>query len=140
VSTLRVTVDYNVSARALGIEVCDLRDTVAGTLSNLSAVVCTLGDVELDVDIVAGLALGSELAAGCIDEGGGTAVMVWGVVATSHEDDYIGACCVELGRGSLRRGESSESANGDGVTDEGHDYGLRLYRVQANVGRYCSWG
>jgi hypothetical protein len=127
VSTLRVTVDNNVSARALGVEGSDLRLTVAGTLSELSAVVSTLGNVELDVDVVAGLALGSELAAGRVNEGCGTAVMVRSVVAAGHEDDYIGTCCVELGRSCLRRGESSESANGDGVTDEGHDYGLRLY-------------
>jgi hypothetical protein len=130
VSTLRVAVDYNVSARALGIEVGDLRDTVASTLSNLVAVVCTLGYVELDVDVVASLALSSELRAGRVEEGCGTAVMVRGIVAASHEDDYIGTCCVELSWGSLRGGKSSESANGDGVTDEGHDYVLGLYNYK----------
>jgi hypothetical protein len=114
-----------VGARALGIVVGDLGDTVAGTLSNLGAVVCALGDVELDVHVVAGLALGGELGAGCIKERGGTAIMVRGVVTTSHVDDYIDTWCVELG-GSLRGGESSEGANGDGVADEGHDYSIKV--------------
>jgi hypothetical protein len=125
VGTLGVTVHNDVCARALGVVVGDLRDTVAGTLSNLGTVVRALGDIELDVHVITSLALGGELGAGCVKERGGAAIMVRGVVATSHEDGYIDTWCVELG-GSLRGGEGSEGANGDCVADEGHDYGIRV--------------
>jgi hypothetical protein len=124
-STLRVAVDYDMCARAFGVVRGDLRDTVGGTLSNLGAVWCAPGDVEHNVHVVAGLALGSELGAGCIDEGGGTAIVVRGIVATSHEDGYIDTWCVEPGS-SLRGGESSEGASGDGLTEDGHDYGIKV--------------
>jgi hypothetical protein len=125
VGTLGVTIHNDVCARALGVVVGDLRDTVAGTLSNLGTVVRALGNVELDVHVVARLALCGELGAGCVKERGGTSIMVRSVVATSHEDGYIDTRCVELG-GSLRGGESSEGANGDCVADEGHDYGIKV--------------
>jgi hypothetical protein len=120
VSTLGVTVDNNVSARALGVVGSDLRDTVAGTLSYLGAVVSTKGDIELDVHVVARLALGGEFGAGGIDEGGGTAIVVRGIVSTSHEDGYINTWCVELGS-SLSSCESGSGAKSDGVADERHD-------------------
>jgi hypothetical protein len=58
-----------VSARALGLEGGDLAHPVAGALCNLVAVVSAQGVVELDVNVVAGLALGSNLAAGRLNEG-----------------------------------------------------------------------
>lgn len=124
--TLRVAVDNDVSARALGVQGSNLRDTVAGTLSDLGAVVSTEGDIELDIDVVAGLALSIELGASCIDEGGGPAIVVRGIVATSHKDDYISALCVELGRSSLSSSEGSSSTKGEGVADERHDYILGI--------------
>lgn len=132
VGTLRVAVDNDVSARALGVVGSDLRDTVAGTLSNLGAVVSTKGDIELDVHVVARLALSSELGAGGINEGGGTAIMVRGIVATSHEDGYIDTWCVELGS-SLSSGEGGSSAKGDGVADERHDYILRYASMKTSI-------
>jgi hypothetical protein len=47
--------------------------------------------------------------------------VVRGVVATSHEDDYIGASCVELGSGSLGSREGGDGAKGDGVAEVEHD-------------------
>ena len=120
VSTLRVAVDYNVCARALLVESSDLRNAVAGTLSDLVAVVGTKSDVVLDVDVVAGLALGSELAAGGLDEGKGAAIVVRCIVTTSHEDDYIGTWSLELRRSDLSRGERRESSNGESLTDGRH--------------------
>lgn len=120
VSALRVAVDYNVGAWALLVEGSDLRDTVAGTLSNLSAVVTTESDVELDVDEVARLALGSELAAGSLNEGEGTSIAVGRVVAASHEDDYISTWCVELCGSSLSGRKSGKGANGESLADGRH--------------------
>jgi hypothetical protein len=122
VGSLGVTIDDNVRARALGIEGSDLGETVAGSLSDLGAVVSAKSDIELDINVVAGLALGSEFTTGRLDEGECAAVMVRGIVAASHEDDYIGTSCVELGGNSLCRGEGGKSAKGDGVADvERHD-------------------
>jgi hypothetical protein len=120
VSTLRVAVDDNVCARALLVKGSDLRNAIAGTLSNLSAVVGTKSDIVLDVDVVAGLALGSELAASGLDEGEGATIVVWRIVTASHEDDYIGAWCLELGRSDLGGGKCRESANGESLTDGRH--------------------
>jgi hypothetical protein len=121
-SSLRVPIDHNVRARALLVEGGDLRDTIASTLGKLATVVSTKGNIELDVNVVAALALSSQLAAGSLDKGKCATIMVWGVVATSHEDDYIGASCIELWGNSLRSSESGEGAEGDGVADaERHD-------------------
>lgn len=120
VSTLRVTVDNDVSARALGVVGSDLRDTIASTLSYLGAVVSSKGDIELDVHVVARLALSGELGASSIDEGSSTAIVVRGIISTSHEDGYIDTWCVELGS-SLSSCESGSGAKGDGVADERHD-------------------
>jgi hypothetical protein len=68
VGALRVAVDDDVGARAPGVEGSDLRDTVAGTFGDLGAVVGAEGNVELDVHVVAGLALGGGLAARGLDE------------------------------------------------------------------------
>jgi hypothetical protein len=126
VSALRVAIDHNVGAGALGLEGSNLRDTVAGSLGNLVAVISAKGVVELDIDVVTGLALGGELAAGRLNEGEGAAIMVRRIVAASHEDDCISAWCVELGGSSLGGCEGGESAQGDGVADaERHDYVLR---------------
>jgi hypothetical protein len=111
-------VDNNVGVRALGVEGSDLGNTVAGTLGNLVAVVAAESHIKLDVDVVAAGALGSELGAGGIDEGGGAAIVVGRVVSASHEDDYIRAAGIEL----LRRSEEREGAKGEGVADDSrHD-------------------
>jgi hypothetical protein len=103
-------------------ECSDLRDTIASALSDLAAVVSTESDIELNINVIAALALSSQLAARRLDEGKRATVMVWGVVATSHEDDYIGACCVELWGNGLRSGEGGEGAQGERVADaERHD-------------------
>jgi hypothetical protein len=120
VSTLRVAVDYDVGARALLVESGDLSDTVACTLSDLSAVVGSESDIVLDLDVVAGLALGSQLGAGGIAERRCATIVVRGIIAASHEDDYIGTSCVELGSSGLGGSEGRESANGEGLTDERH--------------------
>jgi hypothetical protein len=120
VSTLRVAVDYNVCARTLLVESGDLRNAVSGTLGDLVAVVGTKSDIELDVDVVAGLALGSELAAGGLDEGEGAAIVVRRIVTASHEDDYIGTWSLELRRSDLSGGERRESANGESLADGRH--------------------
>ena len=114
--TLGVAVDDNVRARALVVEGSDPSNTVASTLGNLRAVVATKGDIVLDIDVVTGLALGSQLAAGRLNEGECTAVMVRRVVAASHEDDHIGALCIELWR-SLGRCEGREGADGESLAD-----------------------
>lgn len=122
VSSLRVPIHHNVRARALLVEGGDLRDTIASALSNLVTVVSTKGYIKLDVNVVAALALSSQLAAGGLDEGESATVMVWGVVATSHEYDHIGTSCVELRGHGLRSSEGGEGAQGDGVADtERHD-------------------
>lgn len=108
-------------AGALCLKSSDLRLSVAGTLGDLSAVVSTKSHIELDVDVVARLALAVELGASGIDEGSGAAIVVWGIVATSHEDDYISALSVELGGSSLRSREGGDGANGDGVAEVEHD-------------------
>jgi hypothetical protein len=110
-----------VGARALGLESSDLRLAVTGTLGELGTVVSTEGHIELNVDVVAGLALAVKLGASCVDEWGGTVIVVRGVIATSHEDNYIGADCVELGSGSLGSREGGDGAKGDGVADVEHD-------------------
>lgn len=122
VGALRVAVDDNVGARALCLEGSDLRDTVASSLCDLGAVISAKSHIELDVDVVAGLALAVELAAGGLNEGEGTAIVVRRVVAASHEDYYIGAGCVELGSDSLGGREGRESAKGEGVADVERHY------------------
>ena len=119
---LRVAIDHHVRAGALRVEGSDLRDTVTGSLGHLGAVISTESGIKLDVHVVAALALRVEFAAGSLDEGESTAVMVRCVVATSHEDDFISAGCVELRARSLSGGEGRESAQGEAVSDaEGHD-------------------
>jgi hypothetical protein len=127
-----------VGARALGLESSDLSLSVTGTLSNLGAVVSTEGHIELDVDVVASLALAVKLSTSRVNEGGGAAIVVWGIVATSHEDDYIGADCVELGSGSLGSRESGDSAKGDGVADVEHDeLGIKYVCLEYRQRRVC---
>lgn len=121
VGTLRVTVDNDVSARALGVEVGDLVDTVDGSLSNLVAERSTVGSVELDVHVVAGLSISGELGAGSVHQGESAGIVVGRIIATGHEDDHIGAGRIELGSGgALRNGKGRESAKGEGVADERH--------------------
>ena len=120
VSALRVAVDHDVGAWALLVEGSDLSDTVASTLSDLRAVVGSESNIVLDLNVVAGFALSSQLGAGGIAEGRCATVVVGGIVATSHEDDYIGTGCIELGSCSLGGSEGREGANGEGVTDERH--------------------
>jgi hypothetical protein len=111
-----------VGAGALLVEGRDLSDAVLGALVDLVAVVGAVCGIELDIYVVAGLALGRHLAAGGLDEGESTAVVVRGIVAASHEDDYIGAGGVQLGgSGALGGDEGRESAKGEGVADERHD-------------------
>jgi hypothetical protein len=98
-------------------ECSDLRDTIASALSNLAAVASTESDIELNINVIAAFALSSQLAARRLDEGERATVMVWRVVAASHEDDYIGACCVELRGNGLRSGEGGEGAQGERVAD-----------------------
>jgi len=124
IGALGVPVDNDVGARALGVEGSDLRDAVAGTFSDLGAIVAAQSHVVLNVDVVAGLALGGGLTARGLDEGECATVVIWSIITPRHEDDYIGAGCVEL-RGNdscLGRGEGGEGAEGDGVADDGrHD-------------------
>jgi hypothetical protein len=121
-SSLRVTIDHNVRARTFLVEGSDLRDTITSALGNLVAVVTTQGNVELDINVIAAFALVSQLAARRLDKGERATVMVWRVVAASHEDDYISASCVELRSYGLRNGESREGAQGQGVAHvERHD-------------------
>lgn len=87
----------------------NLRDTIASAFSNLVAVVTTQSNVKLDVDVIAAFALGSQLAASSFDKGECATVMVWCVVAASHEDDYISASCVKL-RGTVWAAASAEKA------------------------------
>jgi hypothetical protein len=120
VSALGVAVDHDVGAWALLVEGSDLSNTVASTLSDLSAVVGSKSDVVLDLDVVASLALGGQLGTGGIAEGRCATVVVRGIVAASHEDDYIGTGCVELRRSSLGSSEGGKGANGESLTDERH--------------------
>ena len=106
--SLRVAINHDVCARALLVEGGNLRDTIAGPLSHLSAVVSTKGNVELNINVVACLAFSNQLATGCLDKWKGASVTVRSVVAASHEDDYIGAGCVQLRRRGLCRGESGQ--------------------------------
>lgn len=129
VCALGVAIDDNVRARALLLERSNLRDAVAGALCNLGAVVSAERDVELDVHVVASLALGRQLAARGLDKGERPPVVVRRIVAAGHEDDYIGAGSVELGRRGLRRGEGGEGAQSERVADaEGHHYVLNVYK------------
>ena len=98
----------------------NLRDTIASAFSNLVAVVTTQSNVKLDVDVIAAFALGSQLAASSFDKGECATVMVWCVIAASHEDDYIGTWSLELRRSDLSGGERRESANGESLTDGRH--------------------
>lgn len=65
--TLRVAIEDKVRARALLVESRDLGLTVADSIGNLWAVVAAIGEDNLDV--VAGLALSPQFAAGSFDEG-----------------------------------------------------------------------
>jgi hypothetical protein len=100
----------------------NLRDTIASAFSNLVAVVTTQSNVKLDVDVIAAFALGSQLAASSFDKGECATVMVWCVIAASHEDDYISARCVKLRGYSLGCRECREGAQSQGIADvERHD-------------------
>jgi hypothetical protein len=127
VSTLRVAVDDNVCAGALGVESSDLSDTVAASLGHLLAVGSAQSNIELNIDVVTALALGSKLAAARLIDGRCAAVCVGSIITAGHEDDYIGAGCVELGRGDLRSGKGGEGTKGQCIADaERHDYGLGI--------------
>jgi hypothetical protein len=127
-STLRVAVDYNVCAGALCVECSDLSNTVAASLGDLFAVWSAESGIELNVDVVAALALGSELAAASLEDGGDAAISVACVVAAGHEDDHILTGCVKLGRvGALCSSKGGEGTKGQCVAKaERHDYGLGL--------------
>ena len=88
-STLRVTVDYNQSVRALGVVLGNLPNAVDGTFLDCRAKLHTEGSIEDDIHIIAGVALGLEFAASGIDERRSTAIVVWSVIAASHENCYI---------------------------------------------------
>lgn len=104
--SLRVAINHYVCARTLLVEGGNLRDTIAGSLCHLSAVVSTEGNVELDINVIARFALSNQLATGCLDKRKGASIMIRSVVTASHEDDYIGAGCVQLGWRGLCCGES----------------------------------
>jgi hypothetical protein len=122
--TLREAVEDEVRARALLVESLDLGLAVANTGANLGAEVAVHHSLEDNLDEVAGLALSPQLAAGSVDEGEGTAVLVRRIVAAGHEDNGIGAGSVELGgSGSLSDGDGGDSAERESVADDGrHDY------------------
>lgn len=97
VGTLRVAVHNDLSVGALGVESGNLLDTVGSTLGDLRAPRSTVGNIVLDLNEVAALALLPQLGAGRIDEREGAAVVVGSIVATGHEDDHILAVGGELG-------------------------------------------
>lgn len=113
-------------ARALLVEGSDLSLTIANTGTNLSAEVTVLHGVKDNLDEVAGLALVPQLAACSIDEGKGTAVLVWGIVAAGHDNNDIGAGSIGLGVGprddSLSDSGGSDCAERESVADDGRHY------------------
>jgi hypothetical protein len=116
-------VEDEVRARALLVESSDLGLTVADSLSDLSAEVAVHHSLEHNLDEVAGLALSPQLAAGSVDEGEGTAILVRRIITAGHEDNGIGAGSVELGgSGSLSDSDGGDSAERESVADDGRHY------------------
>jgi hypothetical protein len=116
-------VQDDMRARALLVESSDLGLTVADSLSNLTAEVAVHHSLEHNLNEVAGLALGPQLAARSVDEGEGAAVVVRRIVTASHEDNGIGAGSVELGSsGFLSESDGDDSAERESVADDGRHY------------------
>lgn len=120
---LREAVEDEVRARALLVESDNLGLTVADSLSNLGAEVAVYHSLEHNLDEVAGLALGPQLAARGVDEREGTPVLVRRIVTAGHDDNDIGAGSVGLGgRGRLSDSDGGDNAERESVADNGRHY------------------
>jgi hypothetical protein len=111
-----------VRARALLVESSNLGLAVAHSSSNLATELGAVQSWEHNLNEVAGLALGPQLAARSIDKGECTPILVRRIVTAGHEDDGIGAGSVELGFRSLSDGDGGDSAEREDVADDGRLY------------------